>query len=111
MREFYQQVFGLPPVLEDGTDIWALFDVGGCRFALHAIPTQFGSNIDISSPPVARESSPVKLIFLVDNVPEERTRLEALGVVILQREWQKTAEECDAVDPEGNLFQISSVRV
>jgi predicted enzyme related to lactoylglutathione lyase len=51
----------------------------------------------------------VKLIFAVDDVPAERNRLEALGIAILQRPWQNAADECEGIDPEGNIFQISSV--
>jgi hypothetical protein len=98
------------PVNTEWTDSWALFDTGGARFALHAIPAEIARNMEISSPPQWRETSPVKLIFAVDNVPAERNRLEAMGVTILRRPWQNAAEECEGVDPEGNIFQISSVQ-
>ncbi len=109
MRNFYQQMLRAQPVNTEWMDSWALFDAGGVRFALHAIPTEIAQNIEISSPPEPRESSPVKLIFAVDSVPEERDRLKAVGVTMLHRPWQNTAEECEGVDPEGNIFQISSV--
>jgi predicted enzyme related to lactoylglutathione lyase len=53
----------------------------------------------------------MKLIFAVDSVPAERSRLEAMGITMLQRPWQKPNEACDGVDPEGNVFQISAVRL
>jgi predicted enzyme related to lactoylglutathione lyase len=52
----------------------------------------------------------VKLIFAVDDVPAERNRLEAMGIALLQRPWQKPSEACEGIDPEGNIFQISAVR-
>jgi predicted enzyme related to lactoylglutathione lyase len=110
MKVFYQQMLGSQPVNTEWIDTWALFDTGSTRFSLHAIPTQIAQSIAISDPPEARESSPVKLIFAVGNVPEERKRLEAMGITIVQRLWQNAAEECDGVDPEGNIFQISSAR-
>jgi predicted enzyme related to lactoylglutathione lyase len=79
----------------------------GTRFALHAVPAEYPQNIEISSPPKARETSPVKLIFAVDNVPAERNRLEAMGVRMVDRPWQNPAEQCEGIDPEGNIFQIS----
>jgi hypothetical protein len=109
MKEFYWKMLGAEPVNTEWTDTWALFAADGARFALHAIPEEYARNIEISSPPRARETSPVKLIFGVDNVPVERSRLEAMGITMLQRPWQNAAEECDGVDPEGNIFQISSV--
>lgn len=50
----------------------------------------------------------MKLIFEVKDVESERSRLESLGIKLLRRPWQKPGEACDAVDPEGNVFQICS---
>lgn len=111
MKSFYQQMLGAQPVNTEWMDSWALFNAGGARFALHAIPAEIALNIEISSPPKARETSPVKLIFAVDDVPAERNRLEAMGITILQRPWQNAVEECEGIDPEGNIFQISSARL
>lgn len=111
MKGFYQQVLGVQPVHTEWMDSWALFDTGGTRFALHAIPVEIARDIELSSPPKPREASPVKLIFAVDDVPGERNRLEVMGITMVQRPWQNAAEECDGIDPEGNIFQISSIRL
>ena len=107
MREFYGRMLGAVPVNTEWTETWALFDAEGTRFALHAIPEEYTREIEISSPPMAREGSPVKLIFAVDDVPVERARLEAMGIAMLPRPGQNAAESCDGVDPEGNVFQIA----
>jgi predicted enzyme related to lactoylglutathione lyase len=109
MKEFYRQMLDAQPVNTESTDTWALFNANGTRFALHAIPAEYARNIEISSPPKARETSPVKLIFAVDNLPAERNRLEAMGITTFQRPWQNPTQECEGVDPEGNVFQISAV--
>lgn len=111
MKDFYQEMLGTQPLNTEWMDIRALFDAGGTRFALHAIPTEIAQTVEVSSPAKARESSPMKLIFAVDSVPEERKRLEAMGIKTLQQPWQKTSEVCEGVGPEGNIFQISSVRL
>lgn len=108
MREFYGSVLQTPPVNTEWTDSWALFDAGGTKFALHAIPTKQSEGIELSSPPPKRERSPVKLIFAVGDVPAERARLEATGVATLNHPWQEPAESCECVDPEGNIFQIAA---
>lgn len=108
MRRFYGEMLGVPPINQEWTDVWAAFDTGGARFALHAIPAEIARGIDIASPPPPREKAPVKLIFEVKDVESERVRLESLGIQILRRPWQKPGEACDAVDPEGNVFQICS---
>lgn len=109
MKEFYSAMLGDKPVNEEWTDSWAEFDAGGARFALHAMPAEIAREIEISSPPQPRERNPVKLIFQVENVHAERARLELLGITMMNRPWQNPAESCDGVDPEGNIFQISSV--
>jgi predicted enzyme related to lactoylglutathione lyase len=73
---------------------------------LHAIPADISREIQVSSAP--REKSPVKFIFEVDDVAAERRRLESLEIRIIQRPWQDPSESFEAVDPEGNIFQISS---
>jgi len=108
MKRFYSDMLGVKPINQDWTDVWATFDTGGARFALHAIPAEIAKNIAIESPPTPREKDPLKLIFEVKDVESERARLESLGIQILRRPWQKPGEACDAVDPEGNVFQICS---
>jgi predicted enzyme related to lactoylglutathione lyase len=108
MREFYGSVLQTPPINKEWTDTWALFDAGGTKFALHAIPAKHAEETELSSPPPPREGSPVKLVFAVGDVPAERARLEAMGVAIVARSWQEPGESCDCIDPEGNVFQIAA---
>lgn len=109
MKEFYSEMLGGKPINKEWTDSWAEFDAGGARFALHAIPAEIARGIEISSPPKPRERDPIKLIFRVEDVRAERARLESLGITMLNRPWQNPAEACEGIDPEGNIFQISSV--
>jgi len=109
MKRFYREMLGTDPTNREWTDTWATFETGGgARFSLHAIPAEIAESIVIESPPVAREQHAVKLNFEVKDVEAERARLESLGVQMLRRPWQKPGEACDAVDPEGNVFQICS---
>jgi predicted enzyme related to lactoylglutathione lyase len=108
MKQFYGDMLGVKPTNQEWTDVWATFDTGGARFALHAIPGEIAKRIEIMSPPTPREEDPVKLIFEVKDVESERARLESLGIRMLRRPWQQPGEACDGVDPEGNVFQICS---
>ena len=108
MRRFYGDFLGTGPTNRQWSDTWATFDSGGVRFALHAIPANLAAGIEIGSPSMRRETSPVKLIFEVEDVEAVRTRLESLGAQTIRRAWQKPGVACDAVDPEGNIFQICS---
>jgi len=102
MTAFYNETLGLRRT-DDGRFVsWVEFDAGGARFALHAIPEDIAKQIEISSPPRAREKDPVKLFFEVDDVEAERARLASLGVAMVQRPWGSW----DGIDPEGNIFGI-----
>jgi predicted enzyme related to lactoylglutathione lyase len=108
MKRFYADILGIEATNQNCTNAWAVFYTGGVRFALHAIPAGIAENIEIARPPVPREQEPVKLIFEVRDVEGERERLESLGIQTLRRPWQQSLEACDAVDPEGNIFQLCS---
>jgi predicted enzyme related to lactoylglutathione lyase len=108
MKRFYGDMLGIEATNQNWKNAWATFDTGDVRFALHAIPPGIAENIEIPCPPVPREHEPVKLIFAVKDVEGERERLESLGVQTLRRPWQQSGEACDAVDPEGNIFQLCS---
>ena len=106
MKRFYAEMLGASPNNQEWIDVWATFETGGACFSLHAAPAGIANSIEIQSPPVPREDQPVKLIFEVNDVESERARLECLGAQTLRRPWQKPQEACDALDPEGNIFQI-----
>jgi len=106
MAEFYGQTLGLKPISATRTTEWVEFEAGNSTLALHAIPKEIADQIEISSPPSPREKTPVKLVFEVEDVERERTRLVALGITILVRPWGS----CDGVDPEGNVFHVRSRR-
>jgi len=108
MKQFYGDMLGVKPANEDWPDVYATFDAGGARFALHAIPPEIARQIEVATPPTPRDKGLVKLIFEVKDVEAERARLESLGIQMLRRSWQAPGEACDAVDPEGNIFQICS---
>lgn len=108
MREFYGNMLQVRPTNNEQTDSFALFDLNGGRLLLHAIPPEYACDVKIASPPQLRERNPVKIIFAVEDVASERSRLEAMGVAMLPRPWQNPEECCDGVDPEGNVFQIAA---
>lgn len=102
MRQFYSEMLGSQPVNPGSTDIWAEFEAGDSRFALHAIPPDIAKDVVISSPPQPREKSPVKLVFEVPDVEAERARLQSRGITMIQRPWGSW----EGVDPEGNIFGL-----
>jgi len=104
MKSFYRDVLGLQTIGATEIDNYVEFDAGTATLALHAIPGPIAEKVEIASPPVPRENNPLKLTFEVEDVARERKRLEDLGVTIVERPWGA----CDGIDPEGNIFGLTS---
>lgn len=112
MARFYQDVLGLEEVVTpDTSDDWRVFQSGAMELALHGIPAQYAAGIVISDPPEARESAVTKLVFKVGDAAAVRSALKAQGVIEVNEAFHRSGEplvRCDFLDPEGNVFQISS---
>jgi predicted enzyme related to lactoylglutathione lyase len=96
MTAFYRDVFGL--TLESHSETYVKFE----NFALQAIPKE--AAVPISSPPRVRDDNAAKLIFTLENVATEVSRLEEMGARILRHPWGTW----DVIDPEGNVIGISA---
>ena len=93
---FYSRSFGLP-ILGDSQDRdFIELDAGGCRLAIHR-----------GTPPAKSGRSP-KIVFRVARVAEERARLIKAGTKVSLLKESAEFAFCDAHDPAGNIFQISS---
>lgn len=102
MTAFYRDAIGLEFLSGESSDGWAVFNGGGARLALHAIPLEIAKGIDISVPPKARGDTPIKLFFRSANLQEARAHLLANGAVM----FEPAHGRCDGLDPEGNVFSI-----
>jgi predicted enzyme related to lactoylglutathione lyase len=100
---FYRDGVGLPPVPEASSPGFVVFEGGGARFALHAIPAEIASRIEMTDPPQARSETPIKLVFETPDLEADCARLVAAGATLLDRRW---AGSQDLLDPEGNVFQV-----
>jgi catechol 2,3-dioxygenase-like lactoylglutathione lyase family enzyme len=105
MTTFYRDGLGLIPRTEHSSDGWAEFDAGSVIVALHAIPPHIAAEITIATPPVAREETPIKLIFEVPDLAAARDHLVRHGA---QMQPPSPWGSCDGLDPEGNVFQLTA---
>jgi catechol 2,3-dioxygenase-like lactoylglutathione lyase family enzyme len=102
MQAFYQGTLGVPVITAEPG--WVQLDAGGVVFALHAIkagPKQ-------PEPPPARIDTYIKLCFHVDDVDAVRGTLIGAGVPMRDVHRYQGMVFCDGVDPEGNVFQITT---
>ena len=77
------------------------------QLTLHAIPATISASISISIPPQKREDAALKFFFTVPSIAEAAAKAPALGGEVLPEQWQGPGfRVCNAVDPEGNIFQV-----
>ena len=103
MTAFYREALALPFLADESSEGWAVFDAGGARLALHAIPAAIAQGIAITEPPRARAEGAIKLVFHAADLEAARARLVAHGAVMFD---PRVSGSCDGLDPEGNVFQI-----
>jgi len=108
MTDFYHEALGLPLVPGPADPSWVELDAGGSLLSLHAIPPRIARQITITTPPRAREETPFKLVFEVDDVAAMRRQLGSRGGTMFEPRaaGSGTMSSCDGLDPEGNVFQI-----
>ncbi|HET9989885.1 MAG TPA: VOC family protein [Kofleriaceae bacterium] len=102
MQAFYEAL-GLHVIDGDAADGFVrLADpAGGAILALHATKAA-----DPGGPP--RVDTAIKLCFQIDDVDRERAVLVARGVTMRDVHRFESIEFCDGIDPEGNIFQITT---
>jgi predicted enzyme related to lactoylglutathione lyase len=103
MAEFYHEALGLPLIPGTSAPGWVELDAGGVRLALHAIVPRIARQIEITQPPRAREETPIKLLFEVDDLQAVRRRLVQFGATMFE---PRNSGICDGLDPEGNVFSL-----
>jgi predicted enzyme related to lactoylglutathione lyase len=98
MKAFYRDAFGLT-ILEDDPG-YVRLDSGGAVLMLHKLGEP--------PSPTPRCDSFIKLCFKSDDVPAARAALVARGVAMRDLHHFGAVTLCDGVDPEGNIFQITT---
>jgi len=77
------------------------------QLLVHAVPEPFAADIVISSPPVRRENTALKFFFTVPSLAEARAKAARLGGEVFTENWRGPGFiVCNAMDPEGNVFQV-----
>ena len=108
MAEFYHEALGLPLLSDVKDPSWVDLDVGGARLSLHAIPPRIARTINVTTPPRAREETPFKLVFEVEDVAQTRRQLSQRGATMFEPRPSASGPmgTCEGLDPEGNVFQL-----
>ena len=111
LSAFYRETLGLTLVEEESSH--DLLQGPGIEIVIHGIPRQYAMAIGIAEPPVLREASAMKPVFVVDDLARVRAAAEAAGGGLkpLAGAWQiRGATVLDGHDPEGNVLSTPAPR-
>lgn len=81
----------------------------GLHVVVHQVPPHLAAGLEVGRPPVRREDSAVKPVFVVPDLSAARDTAAGLGGVVdgPEHEWTfQGCRVCDGHDPEGNVVQL-----
>ena len=107
VARFYEELLSMPAVHSERDHI--VLESAAFQLIVHAIPRQIAESIVITSPPVRRTETPLKLFFPVTSLAETRAKAIVLGGELdpKSKEWEAHGyRACDGHDPEGNVVQF-----
>ncbi len=102
--------FGFEVVEAEPGD-YAVLAAAGTELSIVQIPERIAAGIEIAEPPEVRGSSPVKLSFEVTSIDEALAAALLGGRIIeVAGRWEFRGKVVqDAIDPEGNIYQLCAV--
>lgn len=105
LARFYTSLLELRRIHGDG-EIVVLAGTS-MQLIVHAMPPAIAASVRIASPPMRRYDTALKFFFTVPSLADARERAAALGGEVLTEVWDGPGfRVCNAVDPEGNVFQV-----
>lgn len=110
VSSFYQQALGLK--LEESDKTHDLLVGQGHEVVVHAISKAYANSIEIATPPVPRDETPMKPTFVVEDLEVVRSAAKATGGFLkpLKQAWKfRGFVVLDGWDPEGNIVQFKQL--
>jgi predicted enzyme related to lactoylglutathione lyase len=102
---FYEALLAMRRVVATGDLV--VLDSPDIQLTLHAIPPAIAATIAIADPPRPRDDAALKFFFTVPSLAAAANAAPALGGTVLVEEWRGPGFRVrNAVDPEGNIFQL-----
>ncbi|GAB1597091.1 VOC family protein [Lysobacter claricitrinus] len=105
VARFYENVLGMSRLhARDGIVVLESPDQ---QLLVHAIPERYAADIVIETPAVRREDTAIKFFFTVDSLDTAALVAAEGGGAIFDERWNGPGfVACNAMDPEGNVFQL-----
>ncbi|GAB3346992.1 glyoxalase/bleomycin resistance/dioxygenase family protein [Marilutibacter aestuarii] len=102
---FYEKLLGLVRVRS--ADELVILSSPELQIIVHAMPGHVAGETNISSPPAIRDGAAFKFFYTVPSLSEAHAVAESLGGQVLPEQWRGPGFIVrNAVDPEGNIFQL-----
>ncbi|MCS3747136.1 putative enzyme related to lactoylglutathione lyase [Xanthomonas arboricola] len=102
---FYEKLLGLARVRS--TDELVILSSPELQIIVHAMPALVARETSITSPPAIRDNAASKFFYTVPSLPDAQAVANSLGGQVLPEQWRGLGFIVrNAVDPEGNIFQL-----
>ncbi len=105
VARFYEAVAGMHRLHESAELI--VLQSADIQLLVHRIPEHIAREIVVTSPPQRREDTALKFFFTVASIEGSRATAASLGGQVFDEQWRGPGfVACNAMDPEGNVFQL-----
>lgn len=105
LTAFYAELLGM--VRAHATPQMTVLRSPDLQLVVHAMPPERAAQVSIATPPVPRDDAAIKFFHTVPSLAQAREKAAALGGAVWPEEYRAPGfTVCNAVDPEGNIFQV-----
>lgn len=105
LAHFHQSLLGMKRV--HATAELVILRSPDLQITIHPLPPVVAAQVEISVPPVPRDTAAYKFFHTVPSLAEATEVATSLGGEVLPEEWRGPGFVVrNAVDPEGNIFQV-----
>lgn len=105
LAQFYQSLLGMTRAHE--TPDLVVLRSPELQITVNAMPAHVAAQVEISSPPAKRDGAAYKFFFTVPSLAAASQAASSLGGEVLPEQWRGPGfVVSNAVDPEGNIFQV-----
>ena len=105
LARFYEQVLDMQRLHEDERII--VLESAALQLLIHALPAEIAARVQVGKPPQRRADVALKFFVTVPAIAEAAGVAQALGGQVFDERWQGPGfAVCNAMDSEGNVFQL-----
>ena len=105
LARFYEQVLDMQRLHEDEHII--VLESAALQLLIHALPAEIAARVQVGKPPQRRADVALKFFVTVPAIAEAASVAQALGGQVFDERWQGPGfAACNAMDKEGNVFQL-----